>query len=256
MARNLILFTPRTGSMYLSALLSNTTNSKNYVEHWITSPGQEDISHLYIAACNAKHISILYKFYGEMQKRIEFLNKRNDWVAKLATVHAGSFCSKFVDRCVHSSDTTVWLTHRANIVDQFLSYLNAGYRQNELKEYPGGFCYNQQTKANISNYQYVDWPEPRVYMVLSTFIQMLMSWRQIYDRYRGKINIVSYDENILTNNFTKFGISEDEVKLYYNNNKLPVLVPTPYNRPLSNQKEWSQCVDILRAHQHLVEINR
>ena len=85
---------------------------------------------------------------------------------------------------------------------------------------------------------------------------MLMTWRQIYDRYRGKINIVSYDENILTNNFTKFGISEDDVKSYYNSNKYPVLVPTPYNRPLSNQKEWSQCVDILRAHQHLVEINR
>ena len=256
MARNLILFTPRTGSMYLSALLSHNTNSINYVEHWITAPGQEDISHLYIAGCKAEDISILYKFYGEMQKRIEFFNKRNDWVAKLTTHHAGSTCLNFVDRHINSEDTTVWLTQRANVVDQFLSYLNAGYRQNKLKEYPGGFCYNEKTKHNISNYEYVDWPEPRVSMVLYRFIQMLMTWRQIYDRYRGKINIVSYDENILTNNFTKFGISEDDVKSYYNSNKYPVLVPTPYNRPLSNQKEWSQCVDILRAHQHLVDINR
>lgn len=255
MARNLILFTPRTGSMYLSELLGHTTNSKSYVEHWITSPGQEDISHLYYTARITGDINLLYKFCGEMQKRIEFLNKKNDWVAKLAAIHAGSFCSKFVDRHVHSEDTTVWLTHRANVVDQFLSFLNAAYRQQQLKEYPGGFSYNKRTEANISNYEYVDWSDQQVARLVISFLPMLMHWRQIYERYKGRVNIVSYDENIMTNDFTKFGISDDAVKSYYRSSEHPTLVPTPYNRPLSNQKVWSQCVDILRAHEHLIEIN-
>jgi hypothetical protein len=242
--------------MYLSELLRHTTNSVNYVEHWITAPGQEDITYMYIDARSANNINLLYKYYGEIQKRIEFFNKTNNWVAKAATFYAGAAYSKFVDRCVHSSNTTVWLTHRANIVDQFLSFINATYRLQYFKEDPGGFLYNEKTKHNISNYKYVEWPDQQVTKFLISFLQMLMSWRQIYDRYRGRINIVSYDENILTNDFTKFGISDDVVKSYYSSNKNIPLVPTPYNRPLSNQRVWSQCVDILRAHQHLVEINR
>lgn len=251
MARNLILFTPRSGSMLLNDMIRHKSGNKSICEGWVYEKDQQNITVMYGQARNELNLLKLREYHDEHHKREQHLLSSDEWIAKLTVFATSAHSMEFVDKCVDDPNTTVWLTHRVNIADQFLSYINAMYRQSALNEFPGGFAY--RADDIITEYDVIDWPADKVTLVLVVYLQLVSHWRHVYDRYRGRVNLVSYENHVKPMNFTEFGFTPDDVDSY---NKLKDhLIPTPHNIcKFRNNSIWPFCVNILNKHKYLVEI--
>lgn len=241
MSRHIVIFTPRSGSMLLTDLISHAYKVKNYGEPWTFNADDIDVTQLYIFGRFPNNIKALHHYYSERERRLAVLLRNESWVAKLGTIQASSHCSRFLDKC-RDNEINVWMTHRRNIVDQFLSYVNAAYRQQ----------YVFSNKIPVPTNTCVDWPSRDITRLLIVFTQLLTHWRQIYDKHKGHVRLVSYEDDIRQYNLLKFGITNNMIEEY--NSTETHIVPTPNNVPLKDQQVWKMCVDILKRHQHLVEI--
>lgn len=254
MARHLIVFTARTGSTLLSELISSTTASPNYGEGWKLGPGQQDITHMFDMAHQARDPIALNNYINQYRLRGSSLLKQSNWVAKLNAYPASTYCNNIIDSVIGSGGK-VWLTYRSNIHHQFLSFVNALYRQS-LKN-PNSFLFTNNCDPLF--YERIDLPQERLYNTLTIFLQTLISWRLLFDKYKHKVNLVNYEENLYGDggttsiNLTKFGITDENVLAYFD--QKTHLVRTPFNsRLFLNNDAWESCIEVLNRHQHLVEI--
>ena len=251
MARNLILFTPRTGSMFLNDIIRHKLGGKSIGEPWILEKGQQNISVMYGQARHKPNLLKLHEYYSEHYKREQHLLSTDNWIAKLNVFAVSAHSMEFVDRCIADSNTTVWLTHRLNITEQFLSYINALYRQQGLNQKLCGFTY--RAKDIITKYDIIDWSADKVAFGLITYLQLISHWQHVYHRYRGRVNLVSYEKHIKPMDLTEFGFTIEDVDNY--NALGNHLIPTPHNICKFNDDSiWPLCVNILNKHKHLVEI--
>lgn len=191
-------------------------------------------------------------YLADLDVRCNKLLNTDNWVAKLTTVTAATALTPFIDQLLKDGNTTIWLPYRKDIYKQFMSFVNAGYRQNVLMERPGGFVYkNSDTK--YSRYTEIDTTPQRVCGQLKTMVTLTTHWRHIYDVYKDKVNLVCYEDHIVTNDLTKFGIAKESVSEY--NARNDRMIPTPNNSyRFTDNTIWPMCVRVLNRYKHLVEI--
>lgn len=273
---NLILFTSRSGSTLFADILAYNDGSINLGEglHSIArnynynKAGNEDTTlykkfskdnltanHHNVRTRGSDHIG----FFIAKQQRIDLLkNTKEQWTIKENT-EKQLMGFNFVKHCCDSPDINVYMTHRANVVDQFVSFINARYRAEIAKHTSSHFIFTN----NDSYQQYSEMciPFNWLHMYVNVFIEQLLMWRTTYDRFKPYVKIVSYENNVRPMNFESIGISKQVVDNY--KRETNHLVPTPNNvrnvvvvddHPKPMRGAWEQSLFYINHHKHLVEI--
>lgn len=277
MANNLILFTNRSGSTVLCDIISYAHDTVNIGEGLISvardynfnKPHHRDTD-LY-KFFSQKHISAEYHnpatrgsdhigFFKEKKNRTDYLsNTQTPWTAKENT-EKQLIDIDFIDYCCKNANINVYLTHRANIVEQFISKINARYRSEILKQSNrNDFIFTNSDPAPMYNEMKVNFHW--LYLYTNVFIGQLMMWRLVYDMFKPYITVVSYENSIKPMNFESIGISNEIVTSYKQERQH--LVPTPYNtnkvvvlddHPKPVVGAWDQTLYYVEKFKYLVDI--
>jgi len=256
MTRHLVMFTPRTGSTFLSEVIAHQYGFHQYGESWhMPWHGKykliNDISMLAQREYFIDSFSNTIDFLTELDNRCDHLTNTENWVAK-ASVAFGVKIRPFIDHLIASGNTTIWLPYRKDIHKQFLSHINAIYRIKVLKE--TGFIHRKIGRHPYSKYTEINMSAEDVISKLKIMIMLLSCWRNVYDAYKDKVTLVCYEDHIITNDLSKFGIDNESIKTY-NAGKLS-LMPTPHNAyKFTDDTISPMCTKILNRHKHLIEIH-
>lgn len=283
---NLILFTNRSGSTILTDLISYSQGTINLGE------GLHSLARQYNYNNDIQRQSELYKqfsstsitaryhneitngfdhigFFRAKSKRIEILKQSNEsWTAK-EQLERQTIDFSFIQYCIDSG-VNVYMTHRKNIIEQFISKVNARYRIQQDKDYrkfpdhrpnvrTSSFIFTNEDNCMKYDTMYVpfDW----LHMYTMIFIGQLFMWRVIYDRFKPNIKVVSYEDNIKPLQLEKFGITQHHIQQYQK--EKVHLVPTPHNTnkvvitddlPAPILGAWHQALYYVDRHKYLVEI--
>lgn len=275
---NLVLFTNRSGSTILADLLAYQDGSINLGEglHSIArdynynKAGNKDTDlyrefsessltrdHHNISTRGSNHIG----FFRAKAQRIQLLkDTRYQWTVK-ENLEKLTIDVPFIQYCC-SNYVDVYITYRYDIVAQFISNINARYRSEILKLDNGGqFIY---TNNDIQT-PYQQYGEMRIkfhwlHMYVNVFLEQLMMWRIIYEKFKQHIKVINYEDEIQPMNFHDY-ISNDTV-VWYKQEKQH-LVQTPYNTDIVVVEDdhtkpiigaWQQALYYIKRHQYLVEI--
>lgn len=273
---NLILFTNRSGSTVLCDILTyaNDTvnlgeglqslvreynyNSDRYTDTALYKAfSQQNMSaaHHNINTRGSDHIG----FFEKKQSRINMLMSATiPWSVKENT-EKQLMDFNFVKYCCDNQDINVYMTHRANVIDQFVSFINARYRAEIAKHTGSHFIFTKNDA--YQSYDEMRIPFNWLHMYVNVFIEQLLMWRTTYDRFKPHIKIVSYETNVRPMNFENIGISKQVVDNY--KRETNHLVPTPNNvrnvvvvddHPKPIRGAWEQALFYINHHKHLVEI--
>lgn len=271
----LVLFTNRSGSTLLCDILAYASGNINLGEglHSVTRDynfntkenkqtdlykefAGTNISSLHVTTRNRGSDFIEFgKARGERIQRLKTCNDK--WIAKY-NVELVVFDKTFIEYCVNSN-VKLYMTHRENIVDHFVSRMNAWYRYEIIKHKNEGFIYTNNTPFDTYDSIIVkfDWLQ----QCMITFIQQLLLWRTIYEMYKENIELVSYENVIKPMSFESIGINSNVIQSY--KQEMQHLVPTPYNttnvivvddHPKPIVGCWDQTIYFLNQHKYLVEI--
>lgn len=273
---NLILSTNRSGSTILSDIISYADGSINLGEvHSLSRPyifntERSKQSNLYkeFTGVNlqAKYYTLASRgqdyigFFKALAKRLEVLKQASEsWTAK-CIIEKKVLDVTFVDYCV-DNNMNIFMTHRKDIVGQYISFINARYRQEVSRQHSshGDFIYTNKTDFFKYKHMEVNWFW--LHMYTDIFLEQLILWRMIYDKHKSSIKIISYEDHIKKMDFTTIGITEETVNKYRKESQH--LVPTPYNttnlivsddHPAPILGAWKQCLYLVNKHKYLVEI--
>ena len=272
---NLILFTNRSGSTVLADIIAFNDRSINLGE------GLHSLARDYNYNSLENKDTTLYKdfstvsltrdhhnpstrgsdhigFFTGKSKRINQLKFTNlEWTVK-ENLEKQTADIPFIDYCINNN-VKVYITHRRDIQAQFLSVLNARYRLEIAKQQgPSQFIYTNQDQFQKYNEMRV--PFNFVYMYLNVFIDQLLVWRAVYEKYKNQLTVVSYEDNIRPMDFTSIGISNNVVDQY--KKETQYLVPTPNNTNKvivvddhkGIQGTWEQTTFFVDRFKYLVDI--
>ena len=154
------------------------------------------------------------------------------------------------------------MTHRQDIVSQFISKINARYRLEIAKFGVSGdsqFIYTNNDTS--TQYDTMSIEFKWLYMYLNVFIEQLMMWRVLYEMFKKHVKVVSYENHIRPMKFESFGIQNSLVGQYKQEKQH--LVPTPVNankvividdHPKPIIGAWEQSLHYVERHKYLVEI--
>lgn len=277
---NLILFTNRSGSTVLCDMISYACGTVNLGE------GLHSCIRDYNYNNKQNKSTQLYKELTETNLTGKYHNPRtrgsdhiNFWEARLArseiikksltpwtakeNIEKLTIDIKFVEYCCKNPGINVYMTHRANIVEQFISLINARYRESIKIRQEGdrslGFVYTNTDEYREHNEARINFQFLHLYA--NVFLEQLMMWKIIYDKFKPYINVVSYEQQIKPMDFTAIGISKDVVESY--NNETKHLIPTPNNarkivvvddHPKPMIGAWEQALHYVGRFQYLVDI--
>lgn len=271
---NLILFTNRSGSTVLCDMLSyaqGTINLGEGTHSMIRSYNYNRLEHkntqLYkqLASTNltfqfhnmttrgSDHIGFMQAKKG----RIELIKQSTiPWTAKENT-EKQTIDLDFIEYCCKSKDVKVFMTHRSNIIEQYISKINARYRSEVAKS--GDFIYTNNDLGRPYNAMQIRFTW--LHMYTNIFIEQLTMWRMLYERFKPYVQIVSYENEIKPMKFDNIGISQDVITKYKQERQH--LVPTPYNtqkvivvddHPKPIIGAWEQSLHYVERFKTLVEI--
>lgn len=272
---NLVLFTNRSGSTVLTDIIAYNDGSINLGE------GLHSIARDYNYNTSINKTKLLYKefsninisqkhhnlstrgsnhidYFASKHKRIELLkNTDEQWTVK-ENLEKLTIDWKFINSC-SKKGVNIYLTHRRDIVAQFISKINARYRS-EIARLKGDshFIYTNNSKVDVYNEMRINFNW--LHMYVNVFLEQLMMWRIVYETYPN-INVVSYEDQIKPMNFESLGISKETTERY--KQLTQHLVPTPFNtnnvvvvddHPKPIRGAWEQALFYINHHKHLVEI--
>lgn len=273
---HLVIAASRSGGTLLTDILSYTHNTLNLGEclHSLTRQYNHN-NHLIVNDDHLKDLALSNlsdKYYnyniktrnvdymGFFQGKQERINRvkglSSPWTIKEQTERQ-TLDLDFIDYCCDNAD--VYITHRKDITSQYVSFLNAKYKSEILKYPDPAFIYTNNDSFVRPNEMKVGFSW--LHMYTNVFICQLLAWRSLYDRYKSKAKIVSYEDNIKPMDFQSIGIEPSIIEKYKNEKQH--LVPTPYN--IRNVKviddiepptlsAWYQCLYYVERHKYLVEI--
>lgn len=282
---NLILFTNRSGSTILTDLISYSQGTINLgeglhsaVRQYNYNKDNQRHSELYNQFSNSltgmyhnektkgsDHIG----FFKAKSKRIEILKQSNEsWTVK-EQLEKQTMDFSFIQYCIDNG-VNVYLTHRRNIIEQFISKINARYRIQQQEEYArlpnlrpnvrsSSFIFTNEDSCMKYNAMHV--PFSWLHMYTHIFIGQLFMWRVVYDRFKNDIKLVSYEDNIKPLQLENFGVTKQHVDDYQK--EKVHLVPTPHNTnkvvitddlPAPILGAWQQALYYVDRHKYLVEI--
>lgn len=282
---NLILFTNRSGSTILTDLISYSQGTINLgeglhsaVRQYNYNKDNQRHSELY----NQFSSSITARYHNETtngfdnigffkakSKRIEILKQSNEsWTVK-EQLEKQTMDFSFIQYCVDNG-VNVYMTHRKNIIEQFISKVNARYRIQQDEAYnkfpnlrpnvrSSSFIFTNED--NCIKYDTMRIPFSWLNMYTQVFIGQLFMWRVVYDRFKKDIKLVSYEDNIKPLQLEKFGITQQHIQQYQK--EKVHLVPTPHNTnkvvitddlPAPILGAWQQALYYVDRHKYLVEI--
>lgn len=277
---NLILFTNRSGSTILQDILSYADGSINLGEglhsivrdyNYNTTKNKQSDLYGEFAQFNltgqyhnqqtrgSDHIG----FTKGKQKRINLLkNTSQQWTVK-EQLEKQTIDVNFIDYCARS-DINIYMTHRRDVVAQFKSKINARYRLEVATHLHGR---NHKSQFIFTNQDaFKTYEEMRInflwlHLYTNVFIEQLMIWRVIYERYKDVVKLVSYEDCIKPMNFESLKINSNIVEQYKKERKH--LVPTPFNcervvvtddHPKPIIGAWQQSLYYVEKHKYLVEV--
>lgn len=270
---NVVLFTYRSGSTVLADLLAFKQGTINLgealhsaVRNYNYNTEQHRQTTLYkscLESLTGKYHtpqtrgSDFIGFHKAKEKRIELIKQYpGNWTVK-DNLDKLSFSSKFIDYCI-DNNINVYMTHRSDIIKQFVSKINARYRA-EIAKDPTQFIFTNDAEYNPYDQMVISFAWLRLYM--QVFLDQLLVWRTVYERYKPYIKLVSYEKHIQPMQLDEFGITQDDVKQY--KNLSTHLVPTPINatrvivtddHPAPMVGAWEQTLYHINHHKYLVEI--
>ena len=275
---NLILFTNRSGSTILTDLISYSQGTVNLGEglHSLVREynynsdalRQSKLYDQFSSSLTARYHNEKTKgsdhigFFKAKSKRIEILKQSNEsWTIK-ENLEKQTIDFSFIQDCIDSG-VNVYLTHRKNLMEQFISKINARYRL-EISNLRPNTQSSQFIFTNEDSYVRYDTmhiPFSWLNMYTQVFIGQLFMWRVIYDRFKNDIKLVSYEDNIKPLQLEKFGITQQHIQQYQK--EKVHLVPTPHNTnkvvitddlPAPILGAWQQALYYVDRHRYLVEI--
>ena len=211
--------------------------------------------------------------YSKARKQKNDIMKQSlqEWTAK-EQLEKQSMDINFIDYCCNNG-VNIYMTHRQNIVAQYISTINARYRAELAPKSPE---WAEDHSTNESQYIFtnkdsntrVQYNEATVYyywlhMYTSIFIEQLMMWRIVYEKFKPYVKLVSYEDCIEPMDFSSIGISQSVVKEYELEAKR--LVPTPHNttniivRDDHNEAivkigAWQQNIHYVERFRYLVDV--
>ena len=275
---NLVLFTNRSGSTILSDLLAYKDGSVNLGE------GLHSIARNYNYNVESNRHTSLYKefsketltgtfhneftrgsdyigFFKGKQRRIQLLKHTNEqWTVK-ENIEKLTIDMSFIRYCLDSG-VNVYLTHRRDVVSQFISKINARYRAEIVRHnHDSNFIYTN--RCTFTNYNVMKIKFHWLHMYTGIFVDQLMMWRIIYDNFKmyDGLKVVNYEDEIKPMKLTKCGITDEDVLRY--KKETQHLVPTPHNEyqvvvvddhPKPIIGAWQQALYYVDRHKYLVEV--
>jgi cyclophilin family peptidyl-prolyl cis-trans isomerase len=201
-------------------------------------------------------------FFKAKSKRIEILKQSNEsWTIK-ENLEKQTIDFSFIQYCIDNG-VNVYMTHRKNIVEQFISKINARYRLEiaNLKPNTQSSQFIFTNEDSCIKYDTMHIPFSWLHMYTQVFIGQLFMWRVIYDRFKNDIKLVSYEDNIKPLQLEKFGITQQHIQQYQK--EKVHLVPTPHNTnkvvitddlPAPILGAWQQALYYVDRHRYLVEV--
>lgn len=271
---NLVLFTVRSGSTLLSDILAYADGSINLGEgahsiarsynynrpenkesqlFQIVSSQNLTSTHHNVHTRGSDHIG----FYKSKNERLDLIKQSSmQWTMKENTEKL-TIDFNFIEYCCRNN-INVYMTHRENIVDQFISKINARYRS-EIAKTNSDFIFTNND--SLKQYDSMNIKFTWLHMYTNVFIEQLMMWRILYDRFKPYVKIVSYENEIKPMNFSKIGIKDSVVANY--KQETQHLVPTPHNtkkvivmddHPKPIAGAWEQSLHYIERFKYLVEI--
>ncbi len=276
---NLILFTNRSGSTLLTDIIAYNSGSVNLGE------GLHSLARNYNYNTDSNRETFLYKtfssssitgtyhnmssrgsdhigYFAAKQKRIELLKDTGiSWTVK-ENLEKQTMDFNFIKHCADNG-VNIYLTHRADVVGQFISKINARYRT-EIAKFSGSesqFIYTN--KDQYRHYDQITVNFTWLHMYTNVFIEQLLMWRVVYEILKNYKNfkLVSYEKQIKPMVFSDIGINSNVVERYKNETKH--LVPTPNNidkvvitddHPFPTVGAWEQSLFYIQQHKYLVEV--
>lgn len=272
---NLVLFTNRSGSTILTDLLAYSQGTLNLgegthsvVREYNYNTNEQKQSKLYknfVTNLTAKYHNMETKgfdhigFFQAKQERIDILKNTNEsWTVK-ENLEKQTIDVPFIQYCI-SNNIDVYMTHRRDVVQQFISKINARYRMEILRTDGNQFIYTNHDQH--FKYDVMKVPFHWLHLYTNIFIGQLFMWRTIYELFKPHVNVVSYEDNIKPFKLTKFGITQDHIDHY--KKETVHLVPTPYNTdklvvtddlPVHCNRAWDQSLYYVEKHKYLVDIS-
>ena len=282
---NLILFTNRSGSTVLTDLISYSQGTINLGEglHSLVRPynynkdtqRQSELYNQFSSNLTARYHNETTNgfdnigFFKAKSKRIEILKQSNEsWTAK-EQLEKQTIDFSFIRYCIDNG-VNVYMTHRKNIIEQFISKINARYRIQQDENYrkfpnlrpnvrSSTFIFTNEDSC--IKYDTMHVPFSWLNMYTQIFISQLFMWRVVYDRFKNDIKLVSYEDNIKPLQLEKFGITQQHIQQYQK--EKVHLVPTPHNTnkvvitddlPAPILGAWQQALYYVDRHRYLVEV--
>jgi len=273
---DLILFTNRSGSTFFADILAYTNKTVNLGEglhsivrpyNWNTEANRQASIYKQFASDNisSRHYNRQTRgfdhigFVNNQQKRVSSLISTDvQWTAKL-NLDKQNFNYEVVEHC-SKNNIKIYITHREDIVGQFISTLNARYRLEIANSKEDNFIYTNNHPGH-PDYGVMKIPFIWLHMYTNIFIDQLLMWRAVYEMYKPYLQLVSYEKHIKPTNLQQFGISSSIIEQYKKESQH--LVPTPHNssnfQVTDDQVDnlpsaWDSALYYIQRHKHLVEI--
>lgn len=246
---NLIIYTPRTGSTFLAEIIAASTGTVNLNETIVDScisrfNREEVLTNPYYAAYRPSLQRFIDKEFSEggsrsfkpyamaKKARINLLKQTKGWTLKETS---SPFLTNFdfVKECCESNDTNVYMVYRRDLVAQFISFVNMAGRGKSIFVPDDLVDYNHKVNENT------------VAAKTPMFIDMIIYWKLLYERFKDNVILVNYEDVIKSKDFSSLGIDKDVVEKYDMRDNH--IIPTPFNYVDRSNPKWQAAIDTVES---------
>ncbi len=233
---NLILYTPRTGSTILAEILSASSEGTNYNEGIVDSykhhqAFRQSLQRYIIEEVVHNNKYNFVPYHIEKQKRIDILKSSSNWTVK-ETCMAFLTNVDFIKYCCDSKDINVYMVYRKDVVAQFRSFVNMS---GKLKPIYRVADRGLQRSCTVS--------DKTIATKLPVLVESLIYWRLLYEKFKGSVTLVCYDDVIKPMNFSNLGIDKSVVDNY--NLRDNHIIPTPFEYVDRTDDKWLSAINTM-----------